>query len=390
MTSHPAAPNEVPRVAVVIPNYNGIRHLGKCIQSLHECDYPAGRLRILVVDNGSVDGSVPWLRAKQPEVQVQENGENLGFAAACNLGAKLAARADVVVFLNNDMRVDRSFLLEITKPIASGMAECVGAKILSWDGKTVDYAGGGMSFHGIAFQVGYGENATPAALDEPAETLFACGGAMAVSRCVFEAAGGFDEDFFAYYEDADLGWRLWILGHRVLYHPRAFCYHHHSATARTFPQERIRLLQVRNPLLTILKNYGDGNVERTLCAAILLAARRGLEVGGIDMDAFRIEKTRSRRTGGVREVLARAHRRLDRKLRISKTAVADFMAIADLGEMLPGALAKRRAIQARRRREDAEIVNLFKNPFWCVEPREPYRILQRTLEEFLHLRGIFE
>lgn len=378
------------KAAFIIPNFNGRHHLDPCIGSLRELDYPADRLRIIIVDNGSVDRSVAHLRAKYPNIDVQENGENLGFSAACNLGARRAHDADILVFLNNDMRVERSFLRELAAPIIEKRAECTAAKILTWDGSKIDYSGSGMAFHGIGFQKGHGEDPKSKITNTPAPTLFACGGAMAVERSVFEDSGGFDDDFFAYYEDADLGWRLWVLGHRVLYTPSAVCYHHHSATSKTFPPERIRLLQVRNPLLTIIKNYGEENVDRVLAAALLLASRRAIDVGGIDSASFRIENTKSRPIGGMREVLVRAGRRLDRKLSVPKTAIADFVAISDVGELLPKILAKRRVIQSRRRRADKEILALFENPFWCVEPRDGYRQLQRTVEEFFKLREMFE
>ncbi|MBI3817857.1 MAG: glycosyltransferase family 2 protein [Planctomycetes bacterium] len=378
-----------PNVAIVIPNFNGKHHIDPCMASLDAVDYPKEQLRVVFVDNGSVDGSIEHLRSRFPRVQVQENGENLGFSAACNLGARLASNCKILIFLNNDMRVEPSFVRELIAPILEGNAACSAARILSWDGKSVDYAGSAMAFHGIGRQSGHGDDAGSKLTNTPGPTLFACGGAMAIEREVFEDAGGFDEDFFAYYEDADFGWRLWVLGHQVLYIPSAVCYHHHSATAKTFPQERIRLLQVRNPILTILKNYGDEHVEGVLAAALLLAIRRGIDVGGIDIDSFRIERTKSRPTGGVREVLVRAQRRLERKISIPRNSIADFVAIADVGELLPKILAKRRTIQKRRKRGDEAIFPLFRDPFWIVEPGGAYQQLQRTVEEFFHLRAIF-
>jgi GT2 family glycosyltransferase len=364
------------------------------LTSLGELDYPKDRISVIVVDNGSVDGSVQHLAARHPSVRVVVNPANLGFSAACNAGAALAADADVVVFLNNDMRVEKGFLRELLTPIEEGNAQCVAAKILSWDGKRIDFAGGGMAFHGIGFQRGYqeakGAGPAPAAgqdLDGP--TLFACGGAMAIVRRVFEEAGGFDEDFFAYYEDADLGWRLWILGHTVRFAPRAVCYHHHAATSRAFPPEQIRMLQVRNPLLTVVKNYGEASVERILAASLLLAANRAVKIGGIDTSAFRIEREGSRPIGGVREVLVRAQRRLGRKTVVSKLAVADLVALADVGALLPKMAVKRARIQAARKRSDAEIAPLFLNPFWCVEPSETFERTQRALEEFFRIRELF-
>ncbi len=380
--------NDTPRAAIVLPNHNGRRHLDPCLVSLGELQYPKDRLEILIVDNGSVDGSTDHLRRHHPTVRIHENGKNLGFSAACNLGARLAGDVDVVVFLNNDMRVAPGFLREIVRPIVENRADATSAKILSWDGNRLNFAGGGMNFHGIGYQKGFMEEPR-AEHDVEAPTLFACGGAMAISRAVFESSGGFDEDFFAYYEDADLGWRLWVLGHRVLFAPKAVCFHHHSVTSRSFPAERIRLLQVRNPILTIFKNFGDEALQRVLAPTLLLAARRALVIGGIDPDAFRIERSRSRPIGGMREVLVRAKRRISRKLSVPKLALADLVALADVGEMLPRLVERRRSIQERRRRPDAEILPLFEDPLWCVEPRQSYQLLQSTAVDFFGIREVF-
>ena len=94
---------------------------------------------------------------------------------------------------------------------------------------------------------------------------------MAMDREVFEEVGGFDIQFFAYYEDVDLGWRTWVQGHTVEYTPRAVCYHHHSSTSRRLPRETLRVLQVRNPLLACFKNYDDANLRKVFPTMLALA-----------------------------------------------------------------------------------------------------------------------
>ena len=171
---------------------------------------------------------------------------------------------------------------------------CTTGKMLSWDGKLMNSAGGGMNFHGIGIQHGY--LAEPQAEhDRARKTLFACGGAMAVRRDVFREVGGFDTEFFAYYEDVDLGWRMWVLGHEIHYAPKAICYHHHSSTSRTFPRETIRLLQVRNPVLACFKNYDDAHLRQVLPGALALSLRRAVLAAGISDDGFRIQNTEARR-----------------------------------------------------------------------------------------------
>jgi GT2 family glycosyltransferase len=104
--------------------------------------------------------------------------------------------------------------------------------------------------------------------------LFACGGAMLIRRDLFLEVGGFDPDYFAYFEDVDLGWRLWLLGHRVVYAPRAVVYHRHHGSWQTVNDAKKWLLAERNTLYTIVKNYEDDHLARILPAALLLILQR--------------------------------------------------------------------------------------------------------------------
>jgi GT2 family glycosyltransferase len=369
------APAELPRVAVVILNYNGLRHLDGCFESLRALDYPAGKVEVILVDNGSSDESVPAVKEKHAWVRLLENPQNAGFSAGCNQGARAAEGAEVLVFLNNDMRVEPGFVRELVAPIVRGECQCSTGKMLSWDGKRMNSAGGGMNFHGIGIQKGY-EDVPGPEHDVPVRTLFACGGAMAIERQVFFDAGGFDEDFFAYYEDVDLGWRLWVEGYEVHYAPRAVAYHHHSSTSRTFPPETVRLLQVRNPLLACFKNYDDENLARVFPAALALAVRRMLLVAGIPDDTpYRIERQEARDKGVAGRILDKALRAADDTAPLKKVAVADLIGINDLLGNWEHWEARRAGVQSRRRRSDAEIFQLFHKPLWCVEEEAAYRAL---------------
>ena len=391
----PLADADLPRAAVVILNHNGRRHFEGCFGSLAALDYPRERLEVWLVDNGSSDGSLAELRTRHPWVRLHANPSNLGFAPACNQGASLAAGAEVLVFLNNDMRVEPSWLRELVGPIVRGEAQATTAKMYSWDGKRIDSAGGGMNFHGIGIQHGYKEEPSPEH-DLPRRTLFACGGAMAVGADVFAAAGGFDPEYFAYYEDVDLGWRLWVLGHEVHYAPAAVCYHHHSSTSRTFPSETVRLLQVRNPLLSCVKNYDDENLRAVLPAALGLFLRRMLLVSGLgDPRPFRIEHARGEPRGPLARLVAALRGGSSRALRearvpITRIAAADLIGANDLLGRWEHWMARRAEVQSRRRRPDAEIFRLFLNPLWCIEDEPAYRELHSGLARFTGLEQIFE
>jgi len=323
-----------------------------------------------------------------------ENEHNRGFSAGCNQGAHAAERAEVLVFLNNDMRVEPAFLRELVGPIVRGECAATTARMLSWDGVRMNSAGGGMNFHGIGIQHGWMEDPGPEH-DVARLSLFACGGAMAISAPVFAGAGGFDPEFFAYYEDVDLGWRLWVLGHQVHYAPRAVCYHHHSSTSRRFPPETLRLLQVRNPLLACVKNYDDEHLRRVLPVALALAWRRTLLVSGLTDRPFRIQHASARPRSLFERALAASGLRppkspLERETSVKSVAAADLVGLNDLLGNWEHWMARRAEVQSRRARADQEIFRLFLKPMWCIQDDRAYRELHERLAAFAGVERMFE
>jgi GT2 family glycosyltransferase len=380
---------DLPPCAVVVLNLDGKHHLDRCFGSLSDSNYPPERMSTVLIENGSSDGSAAYMRQKHSWVHLVENEINVGFAAGCNQGAAEVQDAEVLVFLNNDMRVEPDFLRELVAPIARGECAATTGRMYSWDGKEMNSAGGGMNFHGIGIQRGYGDEPGPA-YDVPRLSLFACGGAMAMEAALYRKMGGFDEEFFAYYEDVDLGWRTWVLGHSVQYVPGAICYHHHSSTSKRLPKEMVRLLQVRNPILACVKNYDDENLRRTLPAILALATRRMYLSSGIEDDApFRLEKASARRAGTVGRLWDRARAGSGGTIPIDRIAAADLIGLNDLLGRWDHWMDRRREVQSQRARPDSEIFRLFLKPLWCVEEDEPYARLQAGLEDLFGLDEIF-
>src|SRR6478672_5949735 len=127
------------RISIIVLNYNGRRHLDDCFSSLMALDYPQSHLELVFVDNASKDKSVDHMRRHFPQVRVIANGANVGFSAGNNVAAR-EATGDYAVFLNNDMRVASGFVKGLLSAIESGpRVRCTGAKILSWDGSSVDF-----------------------------------------------------------------------------------------------------------------------------------------------------------------------------------------------------------------------------------------------------------
>ncbi len=378
---------ECPGVSIVIPNYDGKEHLGPCLASLQALDYPSDAIEIVVVDNGSRDGSLELLRSHSAGVTLIEHDVNTGFSRAANHGAEVA-RQPLVAFLNNDMRVDPLWLRALVEPLAAGRCEVTTSCALSWDGERIDFAGGGSNFHGIGVELGHGEPAKAYPLGEERPTLFAMGGAMAIDRELFLSAGGFDEDFFAYYEDVDLGWRLWVLGHRIHFVPSSRVYHHHSATAMRVEESRRRVFYIRNPLCAVFKNYDDANLARVLPAALLLTARRTYYQAQLREEPFRFVGPPPPRASWRRrwaEWLLRPERRTS----IGAVGAADVIALNDFTRALPRLRQQRQEIQSARRRPDSEILPLFARPLDAIEPNEEYATLQRELLAAFDLEKLF-
>jgi GT2 family glycosyltransferase/glycosyltransferase involved in cell wall biosynthesis len=364
--------DSLPAASVVIPNYDGIDHLEACLESLRALDYPGPRPEVILVDNASSDGSVPLVRGRFPEVRVAQMSTNVGFAAACNRGAREAS-GSLVAFLNNDMRVEPSWLRELAAPLAqpSDIA-ATGSRILSWDGKAIDFIGGAVNFYGHGFQPSRGHPIAESDSLMPAAVLFACGGSMAVRRDLFLSCGAFDEDYFAFFEDIDLGWRLWVLGHRVLFVPSAVAYHKGHATGRKIPGHQLRVLYERNALATIIKNYDDANLARVLPAALLLAGVRALVYGEIRDQPYRP-------WGGDAADMEQ----------VKRVGVAHLVALRDLAENCDRLWARRAAVQSARRRSDGEILGLLRSPFEtnCFEGE--YMDIQRRVQQVFGVDRIF-
>ncbi len=332
-------------------NYNGLRHLEECFTSLLDIDYPKDRLELILTDNGSTDGSLDFMREHFPTVRLVETGSNLGFAAGNNFGAE-AATGEYVAFLNNDTRVEPDWLNELVKGLLAGQGAgvvCTSSLMLDWAGKKIDFLSGGLNFHGFGFQPSYGLPLEGQNL-APRDLLFACGGSMLIRRDVFLEVGGFDPDYFAFFEDVDLGWRLWMLGYKVTLTPTAITYHRHHGTASEMANHRIQVLYERNALYTIYKNYEEANLNKILPAALLLLGQRAVrlaELGGVDFSDYDLAST-STDPSPVEN--------------LHRNAVATLIAVDEFRANLAKFQQKREWLQARRKRSDAELMAMFGQP----------------------------
>ena len=221
MPAEAAPPVQPPAVQVIVVAYQSASHLQRCIDALEAqafADFEA-----VVWDNASSDGAVQALR-HGPRIRTVLHGENLGFAAGNNRAAALS-QSRWIALLNPDAFPEPDWLARLVEAGETHGAEAVASLQLDdADPEVLDGAGDCMSIAGVPWRGGYGQprSAAPTA---PCEVFSACGAAALYRRDAFEALGGFEERFFCYCEDVDLGFRLRLAGGRCVLEPRAVVRH---------------------------------------------------------------------------------------------------------------------------------------------------------------------
>jgi GT2 family glycosyltransferase len=241
-----------PRVTVVIPNWNGLKHLEECFSALNA--QTCREFEVIFVDNASSDASVEWVESNQPSTKVIRRADNGGFSKAVNAGI-LASSAEFVVLLNNDTRADARWLEELVEAMDDHPDYDLAASrmMLYYEEDRVNSAG---DHYDIALMAGRnrGLGRPSARYLEPRRVLGACAGASLYRRGVFDAIGLFDEDFFLMSEDTDLNLRALIAGKKCLYVPTAVVRHKFRASIDAEPQESMVTLADRNEALVFAKD----------------------------------------------------------------------------------------------------------------------------------------
>jgi GT2 family glycosyltransferase len=359
-----------PDVSILIANCSGRRHLESCLPSLEALDYPRDRFEVVLVDNGSSDDSVAWTREHFPSTRIVAFPRNLGFAPAYNLAVR-ETRGEFVAFLNNDTRVAPEWLGALVGAAESSRAACAGSLILDWDGRRVDFAGGVTSIVGHAWSDHENRLADELCEIEPT-LLFACAGSMLVRREAWDEADGFDADYFAYFEDVDFGWRLSLLGHRVVLAPDAVTYHrlHGTSGAWAF-SPRLRLYE-RNALFTIYKCLEEEHLARVLPVALALTLARGLRYSSLPSDRFAF----GRATPDV--------------VPVAPQTIATLLAIEEFGTALPSLRNKRASVQHKRRVADKDLWLLFRDPLRIHALGDPYEAAARALIDTFGLKEMID
>ncbi len=317
-------PTRPPLLSVVIPNWNGVRHLPTCLEALRRQTHPA--LEVILVDNASADESRAIVARDYPEVRIIALGENRGFAGGVNAGIA-ASSGEIVALLNNDTEASPAWAAELDRALATHPdAGAVASKMLLFDRRdTLHSAGDLYGRDGLPINRGVWQRDV-GQYDHEAYVFGGCGGAVAYRRALLAQVGPFDEAFFFNCEDVDLAWRAQLAGWRCIYAPRAVVYHHLSATGGGVTAS---YYTGRNTLWVLAKDVPGPLLRRHWPAIVRAQARIAWDA----LRAWRGAAARARLRGQLAGILG-----------------------------LPRVLGRRHAIQATRRIAITELERLMEMP----------------------------
>lgn len=355
--------NEI--VSVIVPHEGRLRDTVECIDGLAELDWPRELLEIVVVDVGSLRDDQRRLRRALPGAIVVSLDTDPGRAGALNRGVG-AATGDFVAFLGSGCRPHPSWLRRSVAVLADDLSVAsVAVRVkggsargeeLAWP-PAVSFVGHPVTVMARHDDEADDDDPRPGAdHGPPFEVLFASLDAMVVRAETYRAVGGFDPAYDRSLEDVDLGWRLWLMGSRVVALPDV-------VVTRIRPDDNAeptlydRFLRERNALATIFKNYDDDTLAAALPSALSLSVRRGAILGGDELTP---------------EIADRATSAVTRAP-MSNPLAASAGAIDSFHRALPELQNARRALQRQRQRTDQEILRLLREPLTPDHPDSSYR-----------------
>jgi GT2 family glycosyltransferase len=257
----------MPRVLIIIINFNGMNFIGECLDSIYSQSYKG--LQVLVADNNSRDGSVNFIRQNYPQCEVMVNWQNKGYGDAINKavkhGLKKYGHIDYFAILNNDLRLDEGWL-ETLVDYGEKKPDCgilAGKMLIYYWPKYINSTGGLVNYFGSGWDRDFFE-LDRECIRESGEVLSVSGGAMLIKKGVFDAVGFFESGYFMYYEDIDFCFKAWkYSNYSVDYVNSAIVYHKFSASSGVMSLKKHFYLK-RARFIFILRNYPLGFLARTI------------------------------------------------------------------------------------------------------------------------------
>ncbi|MCR4263589.1 MAG: glycosyltransferase family 2 protein, partial [Candidatus Roizmanbacteria bacterium] len=258
-----------PLVSIVIVNWNGMRFLKDCLESLKKARYP--NREIIFVDNASADESVAFVKKNYPEMKIIQNTENLGYAEGHEKAIQ-QAKGSLVLLLSTDTILEQNVLEELVKGIYSEKnIGCVMPKLVMHPQKDkIDSVGSFFIQNGMTYHYGREKNPRDAKYNKKMFVYTAKGACLLFKASVLKKIGLFDKDFFAYFEETDLCHRVWLSGNKVLYWPYCFVYHKGGGASGQMVSSFIQFHSYKNRICAYLKNLSAENLVWVLPQLFLI------------------------------------------------------------------------------------------------------------------------
>lgn len=255
--------NDFPFVSIIITSFNGRHYLEECLSSVFGLNYPHDRLEVILVDDNSTDATYEFVKERFSNIKIIRNNVNRGVSESRNAGIS-SAKGELLAFVDNDVRVDADWLVELIKAIKEeGQAAICSSKILLKDRPGIlNSTGGVMNIYADAWDRGVFEKDN-GQYDEDKRVFFGCTAAMIARKNILEKIGNFDPDL-RIYEDVDLGWRVNLSGYKVIYAPRAIAHHKLGGTIKRDNLGAIFMLENAR-INVMLKNYEYRTLLNNAC-----------------------------------------------------------------------------------------------------------------------------
>ena len=255
----------LPLVSIIIVNLNGKLQLESCLHSLSKVNY--SNFEIIIIDNNSTDGSIEFIENNYSKIKIKKLDKNYGFAYPNNIGVK-NSQGEYIVFLNNDTIVDPNFISEFIEVLQENPEIAMCQSLLLKNNGTVDSSGDYIDYLGRA----YSKHDVP---KEIRDILSPKAASMIIRKKIFLDLGGFDEDYFASFEDVELGWKSWLWGYQSKIVPSSIVYHDGGKTVKTISDE-IAFHGVKNSISLRMTHFDFGDLVYSLIIMTLLSISQKL------------------------------------------------------------------------------------------------------------------
>lgn len=257
-----------PFVSIIIVSYNAKGYLKNCLESLSKMTYP--HYEILLVDNGSTDGTSEFVKKKFPHVTILKNSVNLGFSGGHDVALRQVL-GDAVLLLNSDTIVQGNLLTVLIEELyANKNIGAVQPKLVLYPQKNqIDSIGSFFLSTGVLYHFGLEKNPDLSIYNKPMEIYCSKAACLLVKLEVIKKTGLFDKDFFTVFEDTDFCHRIWLAGYRIIYTPRTTVYHKAGGTNNRARRSFIIFHSEKNRMLSYIKNLSLGYLGEVLSKLIL-------------------------------------------------------------------------------------------------------------------------